>query len=93
MILFAGCSISGQPVQKYTSPQGTHKIVVEYDFVSRPRVYEEKWYGKDHLWSYDGNGFMETVYFDVEWVSEDQFYIRYDDSNDEYDEAFLITIP
>ena len=87
------CGCSGQPIQEYTSPNGTHRIVIEYDMVSRPTVYEVKGGIKEHLWSYDGNGFVETVYFEIEWVSENQFYIRYDDSNDEYDEEFLVTIP
>lgn len=36
---------------------------------------------------------METVSFDVEWLSEDEIRMHYDDKDDEYDEEFIITIP
>ncbi len=36
---------------------------------------------------------METVHFSVEWLSEYQVKIDYDDLNDKYDEEFIITIP
>ena len=36
---------------------------------------------------------METVHFNVEWISENQIRLDYDDLNDEYDEEYIITIP
>ena len=36
---------------------------------------------------------METVSFSVEWLSESQFRMTYDDKNDEFDEEYIITIP
>ena len=36
---------------------------------------------------------METVGFQPEWISENEFYFIYDDVDDEYDEKYLITIP
>ncbi len=36
---------------------------------------------------------METVFFSVEWLSEDKIQMTYDDLDDEYDEEFIITIP
>ncbi len=37
---------------------------------------------------------MENVHFGVEWLSEDQIRLTYDDiKNDVYDEEYVITIP
>ena len=77
----------------YTSPQGTNTIIIEYDHVCRPYVYQKTWYGKREIWTYPNSGFMETVSFGVEWLSEDEIRMTYDNLNDEYDEEFIITIP
>lgn len=77
----------------YASPQGTNTIIVQYDFMSRPTVYKKRWLWDKELWSYPGSGFMETVHFDVEWLSEDKIRLSYDDKNDKYDEEFIIEIP
>lgn len=77
----------------YTSPQGTNTIIVEYDHVCRPYVYRKTWFGKKHIWTYPGGGFMETVSFELEWLSEDKIRMSYDDKNDEYNEEFTIEIP
>lgn len=79
--------------ESYTSPQGTNTVIVEYDHVCRPYVYKKTWFGKKHIWTYTGSGFMETVSFGVEWLSEDEIKMTYDDLKDEYDEVFFITIP
>lgn len=36
---------------------------------------------------------METVSFGVEWLSENQFRMTYDDKDDEFDEEYIIMIP
>lgn len=77
----------------FVSPQGTNTIIIEYDHVCRPYVYQKTWYGKREIWTYPGSGFMETVSFGVEWLSENQFRMTYDDKNDEFDEEYIITIP
>lgn len=77
----------------FTSPQKTNTIIVQYDFVRRPSIYKKTWIGKQKIWTYPGSGFMETVYFSVEWLSEDQIRVTYDDINDKYDEEFIIIIP
>ena len=77
----------------YTSPQGTNTIIIEYDHVCRPYVYQKTWFGKREIWTYPGGGFMETVSFSVEWLSEDKFRMTYDDKDDEFDEEYIITIP
>lgn len=76
----------------HTSPQGTNTVIVEYDHVCRPYVYKKTWYGKKHIWTYPGGGFMETVSFGVEWLSEDEIRMTYDDLDDEYDEKFILAI-
>ncbi|MCI9081509.1 MAG: hypothetical protein HFI70_04160 [Lachnospiraceae bacterium] len=78
----------------YTSPQGTNTIVVKYDFVCRPDVFKKGWLWEKKIWSYPNSGFMESVHFGVEWLSENQIRLEYDDvNNDEYDEEYIITIP
>lgn len=73
----------------YTSPQGTNTIIIIYDHVCRPYVYKKTWFGKKEIWTYPGSGFMETVYFDVEWLSENQFRMFLD----RFDEEYIISIP
>ena len=77
----------------FTSPHGTNTIIVQYDFMSRPTVYKKRLLWDKELWAYPGSGFMETVHFNVEWLSEDKIRISYDDKNDEYDEEFFVEIP
>ncbi len=77
----------------YTSPQGTNTIIIEYDHVCRPYVYQKTWFGKREIWTYPNSGFMETVSFSVEWLSEDKFRMTYNDKDDEFDEEYIITIP
>lgn len=92
--LIRGCdvlSVSSREI--YASPQGTNTIIVEYDHVCRPSVYKKSRFRKKHIWTYPGGGFMETVSFGVEWLSEDKIRMTYDDKNDKYDEEFIIEIP
>ena len=76
-----------------TSPQGTNSIIVKRDFVSRPTIFKQGLLWDKKIWQYEGSGFMETVGFDIEWLSENQIRFFYDDENDEYDEEYIITIP
>lgn len=76
----------------FTSPQGTNTIIVQYDFMSRPTVYKKRLLWDKKLWEYPGSGFMETVHFNIKWLSEDKIRISYDDKNDEYNEEFIIEI-
>ena len=78
--------------ETFTSPGNTNTIVVKYDSASRPTVYKKKLVGNEVIWEYDGTGFNEEVRFNVEWVSEDQFVISYDDSHGIHEE-FDVTIP
>lgn len=77
----------------YTSPQGTNSFIVKYDFVSRPVIFKRGFLWDKKIWEYPNSGFMETVSFEPEWLSETQIRFIYDDVNDEYDEEFIITIP
>ena len=53
------------------SQQICHADTVEVDYLSRSNVlYEEKC-----IFEYDGAGFNETVYWDIEWISEDEIRI------------------
>lgn len=93
--LFRGCYniFVNCEQEEYTSPQGTNTIIVQYDFVCRPTVYKKSPIWDKELWTYPGSGFMETVHFNVEWLSESKIRISYDDLNDKYDEEFIVEIP
>ena len=69
LIFVIACSLiaCGNRTEEYTSPGGENKITVEYDYVSRPSVI----HNGDCIWEYDGNGFNEEVFFEVEWIDED----------------------
>ncbi len=64
-----------------------------YDYVSRPTIYKKGWLWNQKIWDYPGHGFMETVHFNVEWLSEDKIRFTYDDKNDKFDEEYTIVIP
>lgn len=83
--------LSGNRKAIYKSPEGTNRITVKYDFVSRPSVI----YKGNTIWEYQGAGFMEDVSFDIDWISEDSFYIRYEDEmhDGKFAEEFEITLP
>lgn len=95
IFLFRGCcdALFVASREVFVSPQGTKTIIIEYDHVCRPYVYQKTWYGKREIWTYPKSGFMETVSFGMEWLSENQFRMTYDDKNDEFDEVYIITIP
>ena len=54
--------------QTFESPFGDDEVTVRVDYLSCPDVFYE---GKC-IFKYDGPGFNETVYWDVEWLSEDE---------------------
>ena len=60
----------------------------------RPTVYKKTWFGKKKVWGYPGSGFMETVHFNVEWLSEKEIKVIYEDVKyKEYNEEYIISIP
>ena len=94
LFLFRSCQSFGYDFEyTYTSPQGTNSFIVKYDFVSRPVIFKRGFLWDKKIWEYPNSGFMETVSFEPEWLSETQIRFIYDDVNDEYDEEFIITIP
>ena len=76
--------------EKYSSPNGENTIIVEYDFVSRPHVI----YNGDVIWKYEGSGFNEEVFFQVEWIDEDTVKLIYNDESHggKYYEEFEIDL-
>ena len=94
IFLLWGCNhiIFHAEQEVFTSPNGTNTIIVKYDFVSRPTMYQKGFLGNKKVWDYEGSGFMETVYFSVEWLSENQIRFSYDDTDDKYDEEYIITL-
>lgn len=95
ILFFVGSSLFVSGLKEhdaFVSPEKTNTIIVEYDFVSRPTVYKKNLFGKEKIWEYEGTGFNETVRFDIEWISEDQFRISYCDSHG-ITEEFEVAIP
>ncbi|MCI8292899.1 MAG: hypothetical protein HFH53_05110 [Hespellia sp.] len=87
-------TLSNAEQEIYTSPNETNTIIVQYDILCRPTLYKKTWFGKKKIWDYPGSGFMETVHFGVEWLSEDEIRLSYEDiRHSEYDEEYVITIP
>lgn len=62
---------------EYNSPQGTNTIIVSYDHVCRPTVYKKRWLWREKIFDYPSGGFMETVHFDVTWLSEKEILFPY----------------
>ena len=84
--------LSGCDAVKYdseftsTSPSGEKTVTVKVDHVSRPDVF----FNDECIFEYDGPGFTETEYWNVEWISENEIRL-YLDSYDEED--YRIEIP
>ena len=76
--------------EEYTSPGGENKITVEYDLASRPSIV----YNGNRIWEYEGSGFNEEVFFQVEWLDEDTVRLIYNDEshNGKYYEEFEIDL-
>ena len=68
------------------SPSGNKKVTVKCDYVSRPDVY----YNGDCIFEYSKSGFNETVFWDVEWLSEDEIKLYLTSYEDE---EYLIVVP
>ena len=56
------------------APDNSYSLTLKYDNVSRPCVYKD---GKK-LYEYQGNGFNESVVWDIKWVSDNEvlLYIK-----------------
>ncbi len=88
VLLLSGCR--GERDEDFTSPEGTHTVTVQYDFVSRPGVY----YNGQKIFDYEKPGFNEEAVFYVEWLSEDEFLLKYDDPSHDgkYAEEYTIKL-
>ena len=90
--ILAGCSSLEYPKEAtFKSPSGDKKVVVKQDWVCRPDVY----YGKECIFEYDRQGFMEEVVWEVEWVSEDEIilYLASPRNKKYADERYTIELP
>ncbi len=88
MVLFlTGCTDSDSN-QAFESPFGDDEVIVKVDYLSCPDVFYE---GKC-IFKYDGPGFNETVYWDIEWVSEDEIRL-YIPGHRWTNEVYYIDIP
>lgn len=72
-----------------TKVSGNYSITLRYDYVSRPYIF------KDDTLVFETNkpGYNETVYFKVEWKSEDEIFLYIESDNDKYsNEKYFIKI-
>lgn len=88
MIAMVVCSIyfeyeRGLPAQ-HLSPAGK-EVILRDDDVSRPTMF----YQDKIIWKYQGNAFMETVYFEITGVSENEILI----SEEIYDIKEAVFVP
>lgn len=67
-----------------TSPNGSKTITLRYDYVSRPHVF----YGDEAIFHYESTGFNETVFFEIEWISENEIRLF----SEEFDEEYFILL-
>lgn len=92
LICIVACSViaCSNRQEKYSSPNGENTIIVEYDLASRPHVI----YNGDVIWKYEGSGFNEEVFFQVEWIDDDTVKLIYNDEshNGKYYEEFEIDL-
>ncbi len=72
-----------------TSPQGTNTVVIQYDWGCRPTVYLKNGFWQQKIWETPRGGFMETIHFGTEWMSEYQLHLYLP----EYDEEYYIDLP
>lgn len=88
VLLLSGCR--GERDEDFISPDGTNTVTVQYDFVSRPSVY----YNGQKIFDYGKSGFNEEAFFYVEWLSEDEFLLKYDDPSHagKYAEEYMIRL-
>ena len=71
------------------SPDESYSLTIRYDYVSRPDIYKD---GK-RIFEYSGSGFMENVYWDIEWVSDNEImlYIKSPQRKKYNNEKYYIT--
>ena len=68
--------------QIFVSPSGQTTVRLRYDFASRPFLF----YDNQKVFEYNGSGFMESVYFDIQWVSEKEVRLY----TQQYDESYTV---
>lgn len=79
LCIFEGCDTIGyERCHIEESPSGENRVIIKYDMVSRPFVFQQEDGKEKQIWSYPKAGFMETVYFEVEWLSESSILLSYD---------------
>ena len=87
-----GCTnLKYEKEETFKSPSGGEKVIVKVDYVSSPDV----WYDGECVFEYEGSGFTEDVFWDIEWVSEDEVVLYIESPiRDKYaNERYTIKLP
>lgn len=87
LAFLAGCNdVKYEEEYVSESPLGEKTVTVKVDYVSRPDVF----FNDECIFEYDGSGFSETVYWNVEWIAENEIRLYLDSYNGE---DYSIEIP
>lgn len=87
MTSLVGCNdVKYEKEYKSESPSGEKTVTVKVDYVSRPDIF----YNDECIFKFDGSGFSETVYWNIEWISESEIRLYLDNYNGE---DYSIEIP
>lgn len=74
LLLLVGCSDFQYDTDRdrvITSPDKSYSLLLRYDYVSRPSIFKDG----ELIYEYKGSGFMESVGFNIKWVSDDEILL------------------
>ena len=53
------------------SPDKSYSLTLRYDYVSRPFIFKDG----ELIYEYEGNGFAESVGFEIEWIDDNKILL------------------
>lgn len=60
----------------HTSPNGSNTIIIRYDPMCCPAILKKGRLWNKVIWRYSGSGLIETSFFDVRWLSENEIQLN-----------------
>ena len=83
LVLLTGCDdieYDTSRDKEIKSPSGEYTILLRYDYVSRPFLFKDG----EMIFETNKPGFNENVFFEVEWVSENDLILYINSSKEKY---------
>lgn len=82
LFILTGCDVNYDESRDevLTSPSGEYQITLRYDHASRPYLFKD---GK-MIFETNKSGFNENVFFEVEWLSENDLILYLNSSKEKY---------